>query len=643
MILSNDDIKQLLKTPKNAHALLEVARMEVELNALANGVNIGVILKKYAALHTKELYNVILGMFKAQAKSFLAVDGGAVFSHFQKVFNTQETENIQYTFSDTNELASFIEYIESAYLPDKNSTGISSHKFYRDVFLKESLYYPNSKLVIDFPNETTKESKPYVSLAKSKEIHDIDENANGISYLILKSFYKVENKIAKKVDTKSYDYIEYRVYDSEKYSLWRSDSTTSEPREISSIPHEFGYCPAISVSGYNESADNCIVKKSQILDSLADIEQYTFVKNAYNYYHMQKGSPASVGISSPCDYIFKCGTVCTTGYMTYPVTSASTIFDEIYTTSDTTKPRFTYAFCQKCERKKQEKFHLGKQVDVRYEHVFLPNGDVKADILAVIKSSLGSVPSDTNFLEFTQNWLAKMEAKIKGDITGEGFNMAQSKENFNKEYLSLSTDDKQNNLSVFSDKMEIIQEFIESTLAKARYETFESIYVNYGRQYFLKTSTEYQKEITELTNTSGDVFTILQKINQLQKTQNTGNYLLQVFGKIITSVVPHTDLPKVSVIANKTNLVTNDTEFVGYLIRIYAVTWIQEFMMLNPTLMSNATAKTLRNRFSEFMHGKAIAMLTNDINYFTTIKIPTQNGKAIDTRGNNPIGIPNNG
>lgn len=652
MILSTNDIKSLIKQPKNSAVLVEAVRMELELNALANGKNLGIILEKYAALHVPELYNVIVGMFKAQAKSFLAVDGGAIYSHFQKIFNTQETENIQYSFADVNELASFIEYIQTCYLKTSQNQGISSYEFYREVLLKEALYYPNSKLIIDFPTENTTETSPYVSMVKCNDLHDIEELSSGIAYLIVKEYYKKDVKgIAKKVaGKKGYDYIDYKVYDSEKYSLWRIEGINGEPVEINSVSHNFGYCPAISVSGYSENADTPILKKSQILDSLPDIQQYTFVKNASNYYQLQKGSPASVGISSSCDFVFECGSMCTQGFMTYPITASNTVIDTMFSTVGTNdRPKMRFVFCEKCQRKKQEKFKLGQQVDVKYEHIFPANGEVKAQILEVIKSSLGFIPSDTNFLEFSQNWLARMEGKIKADITGEGFNMAQSKENFNKEYLSLSTDDKQNNLAMFASKIEKIQEFVESTLAKARYETFENIYVDYGRQYFLKTATEYQTEVTELVNKSGDVFTILQKINQLQKSQNSGNYLLQVLGKIITSVVPHTDMTKLQVITNKANLVTNETEFLNYLIRVYSVNWIQEFMLLyQNTMFAKGTLRTLHNKFSNFMYSRAWAMLSNDIKFFNSnIKIDTENGKASNnsTNGdnNNPNGQPNTG
>jgi len=650
LILSKDDILELIKQPKNKVAIAESVRMESELNALANGENIGIILNKYAALHTPELYNVIVGMFKMQAKSFLAVDGGAVFSHFQKIFNTQETENIQYSFGDVNELASFIEYIQSCYVANQDTKGISSYEFYREVLLQESLYYPNSRLIIDFPNENTTETKPYVSLVKINDIHDIEELKSGVAYVIVKEFYKKDKQgnIKKVAESKGFDYVDYKVYDSEKYALWRRYNYQSEPAEISVTPHNFGYCPAVSVSGYNNSANTSVIKKSQLLDSLPDIEHYTFVKNAANYYQLQKGSPASVGIANECDFQFECGTICTQGFIDYPITENNSILDTFSTINSTNgKLRFRRSICPKCARRKEEKYHLGKQVDIKYPHIFQANGEVKEKILEVVKSSLGSIPSDTNFLEFSQNWLARMEAKIKADITGEGFNMAQSKENFNKEYLSLSTDDKQNNLSVFAGKIEKIQEFIESSIAKARYLTFENIYVDYGRQYFLKTANEYQTEVTDLVNKSGDVFTILQKINQLQKSQNSGNYLLQVLGKIITSVVPHTDMTKLQVIQNKANIVTNETEYLNYLIRVYAVNWIQEFMLLyQNSMFSNGTIRTLHKRFADFMYEKAAAMQQNNITYFyKNFKTEIENGKASNTtNGNdNPNGQPNTG
>lgn len=650
MVLNDTYIRKLILEPANGAKLDEARRKELRLNALCNDEYKQVILNEYAAMHHSDLTELIYSRFAMTAVPFLSVDSGTVYGHFSKIFNTLEGKDISYYFDDIAELYDFVGYIQSCYLPNENQKGMPSYEFYKEVAMKEALYRPNSKLVIDFPmNGTDTENRPYVSLVRLGNIHDYSESANGALYLITKQRYK--NDLP--TDTNTFDYEEYRVYDSKAYYVYRRKGTTIDL--LSTTPHSFGYTPVFSISGYNQDSKEYTIKKSQLTDSLYRIWNYTLVENCYNHYHWQKGSPPSIGITNDCDYVdptynIRCSG---NGRIEVDLNNASIRANLPSTHVFFTRTGIQHIPCPRCENRRKEKATLGKEVSVSYKHIF-PSGNQPPNdkILEVLKNSLGFIPTNTDYLEFGKKWLAAEKAAIIAEICGEGFNQAQSKEAFNKEQLYLSTDDKQSNLAVFASKLERLQKCVESSIAIGRYFTYQTMTINYGRGYFLKDSTEYQQELTYLIEHSGDVFSIVQRINEVQKARNSSDYIMQEMGKLITAVVPFADLPIEKVIINKANLVVNQVQELQFIVRVNAVNWVQEFLMIyRENLFATGSLKTLKKRLQDFLYSKAYEIQQNNIQFLYTKYNGSENENNSNSNGSNrtnngnsqPNGNPNSG
>jgi hypothetical protein len=648
MVLSDALIRKLIKTPSNKAKLDEARLTELRLNALCNNENKNIILGEYAAMHHPDLYDLIYSRFAMTAVPFLSVDSGTIYGHFSKIFNTLEGKDISYYFEDIEELYDFVGYLQECYLPEKGQKGIASGEFYKEVLMKEALYRPNTKILIDYAEGGNTENLPYVSMVRLNKIHDYAESANGALYLITKENYKDNEPTL----NKTYDYELYHIYDSEKYAVYKKKGSAIDL--VSTTTHSFGYTPVWSVSGYNQDSTDYTIKKSQLVDSLHRIWNYTLVENCYNHYHWQKGSPPSIGITADCDYIepnfnIRCQGK---GYievdLNNPAIRNGLRSDHIFFTRSGVQS----IPCPRCEARKKEKATLGKEISIAYSHIFPRNLPPNEKILEVLKNSLGFIPTNTDYLEFGKKWLISEKAAIVAEICGEGFNQAQSKEAFNKEQLNLSTDDKQSNLSVFASKIEKLQKNVESTIAKGRYMTYQTMTIYYGRGYFLKDSTEYQAELTYLVQNSGDVFSIVQRINEVQKARNSSDYIMQEMGKLVTAVVPFVDLPIEKVLINKAVLVTNTTQDLQFIVRVNAVNWVQEFLMIyRENLFATGSLKTLKKRLQDFLYSKAYEIQQNNIQFlyskYNGSKEQIEQGNSGDNGGNNgnnqPNGNPNSG
>lgn len=603
MVLSDNDIRELIKNPKNKSLLNQGIEHENRINALCNGTNSDFILSEYAAMHVEGIKGVIMSKFNMHGQSWLSLGTGTVFTHYQKIFDTADGEEKHYHFSDTNEMIDFFEYLDTVY--GNFCNGQNGQKdFYRNLVLSDILYNPNTKYVVDF-KENQDANSPIILRIPLKKIHDYEEINGRVVYLITKHFYNEKNV---EVEQNKAKYIIYRIYTETDYRVYKQEY--SSLTLISESEHKFSYCPVWSASNYNFSASNYILKKSPISDSIADIYNWTLIKNISKYYNWQKGSPPSTGIIASCKYANveheNYGSMCTNGFF----------YVDKNEIDSNGKKRFTIHTCPDCEKKKKEKFQLGKQTDIFYEDIFHKNG-AKPELLKVVRDSLGHIETNTKYLEVITSWLANEESRIKGHIIGEGFNQAQSKEAFNKDYINVSTDDKQNNLGSFAAAMEILQSALEIAIAEGRYFSFQGLYINYGREYFLKDSSEIQKEILDLCEKGGDVFLLLQKMNTHQKSKRKGDIVMQTLGEITLAVIPYTDMPIAKVIEQKDKLVTNKLTELQYLIRVNSITFLQKFILLEKNrLFANGGLRTLYKRFSNFMYSEAQILQENKIDNF---------------------------
>lgn len=537
MVLSDNDIRSKIAQPLMGVELKAAYHKELRIAALCNGENKSIILHEYAAMFSDEVKPIVHNYFDMLAMPFLAVDSGTVYSHFQKINYTQSGRQISYNFEEESEFIDWLDYLTTICSPDyKNKLeGIHLSDFFGKSVLDTVLYAPNSKILIDIGDN----NDPYLQLIYTKHIHDYYETVRGAEYLIvaINCQENGDKSIDKNFQTPA-DHVDYYVYDDKYSQVWRSKN--GNVYLVNKYEHNFSKCPVKSVSQYSTSITNLSIKKSPITDSYTDIWNYTLIANIYNHYHWQKGSPPSIGIEKDCDYIDP--------YTQSPCNNRGQIIIDLTTSDDLDgigKRGKRILGCPACADRQKKKATLGKEISVKESHVFLKGDEINAKLLEALRTSLGHIDVNTDYLTFGSQWLPNKQMAIEADIMGRGFTemLAKSAEGFNTEQLKLSTDGKKSNLDIFANHIENLHKWAINNVCKSRYNSFVSCSVFYGRDYYLKDAAYLQEELKELILNNGNQFLITKKSDELIRSLYRYNQDELDMAEVLNIVIPYQDMP----------------------------------------------------------------------------------------------------
>jgi hypothetical protein len=619
MKLTNSKIIELINRPFNALIIEEMKAHDdlIKLystgrsNSVSKITNLGIIgqntllnpfLASVVSLYHEDLRPQIIQLFKIQSIEFLSPESGSIYSHFSDIHNTQEGKTINYTFANSAYLPLFYEYLNQCYVPsntEKTSeneafNGISNADFYKTIGIRNALYSPNSRYILDFPqNSNGFYNEPYIFTADVNEIHDVVESAAGCEYLILKREVPINGFNDSKKETI------YYYYDSARYVILNKDKIV-----ISENEHNLGFCPVIAASGMIRYADSFEFKKSNITDCLHHLFIYNLLANIYDYNKIKTGTPSTISIDNTCK-----GTnnekgreySCANGYI-----------NEEYYDQDTNLPVERQVVCQKCENA-SKKSNLGKNLTIPFSTLFPERGESKTEVFDVLQKSLFPPEYNTEFIKFSNDDIDRLRIQIIGSIIGEGTNINQRADGFNEKQIRLLTDDKEKILSDFALTVESRQKFTDSLLAKARYGEGIFLYctVHYGRGFFLKDTKELLENIKILSEISGNAYLINNAMDTLHKTMFKDDLAKYFISKYMNIAVPFSDISNSVFLANIETYKSLPNGEVDTIIRLYAGNWIQDFIInYEQVLLDTQFLETTKiKKIYAFLEEKALAMI----------------------------------
>jgi hypothetical protein len=549
MPFSREDIEKRLKQPKEGAALQRARTHETWLQAFSSPAGKSRLVEAYASFFVEDLHALIRQTFEVHSSPLLAPGTGAVYAHFHKITDTVEGRSVDYYFSRKSDEQDFSRLRKAAY------PGQTPEDFYTRQVLSALLYQPNSRLVIDFPPESGEIAQPRILLVPVEDIHDLQEDATGLSLLILKK--------AEKKDGHATGNHTYYIYTPQDYQVWEEKSR--QLRRLSVQPHPFGCCPAVSVSQLPMRPGQYVEKKSPISDSMPDLYDYNLLRNMAKFYHWQNGLPLHFGLeSSHCDAIdSESGTACQGGYFLVPYEDESG------------EAQVRRKACPACERRKKEKMRWGNRIDLKTDHVM-----GNPEVVQAMYKAFGFVSTDEKLLRFNEEALQRKIEQIENDITGRSIASSHSKEALNEKHVEATLDDKRNNLSAFAAQLEHLQQWTDGFLGRVLFpESFMGCHVFYGRGFFLRSTAAMTEEYTQLAEAGADEFLLNQKAYELVLAQYRHDPLFMKAYELVCAVIPLRHVPTSELLTHATTFQADPKLYRDWLLRMNYARFMEEFML----------------------------------------------------------------
>jgi hypothetical protein len=584
MILSTEKIFELIKKPKNAAILKEAVIEEKTLKAYATGENKHLIIDECLKMLVPERQPKFKESFGLHTKPLI----DKVATHFQRIFDATGRV-IDNKFFDSEQKQDFENYVSKCYeSASKNKNGLSSEYYYKHIGLESILFEPNNIALIDFSitkndqgayDKIDKRNEPFVSTVNIKQIWDIDSSARGIEYLIIYNEYLKNTQKTK----------QFFVVDDLNYTLFELNKS-GNPQLILQNRHNFECVPATHISSYNKYKGNYTIKKSPISDSLDDLYAWILLKNFSKMYGWESGVPTQLQPKFKCDNTHHTGVHCNNG---------------IFKLNDGQS-----AYCEKCQRKSQEKTAWGKVVEIPMEYLETESAERFMKLFSY-------VDFNTDVMRFHEEDLSKKEEKIISDIIGKSQNsVSKSKEARNEIDVQSDTEDMRRVLASVSEMIEQTWQFTDSLIAKARnYNSYVSSSIFLGRGYMLQSKEKYYNEYDLLRKAGADDFLLNKKLSEIIETEyGYDKNFVDVFG-MVAGIVPFRNIPTEKIYEHFDKFKTNEDTELDLYVRLYSATWIQELIETNDM---NVWGKDLLqeqkfNILKDYFYAKASEIKTKNI------------------------------
>jgi hypothetical protein len=578
MVLSQQDVEQLIKKPNNGTLLREAVQEEKVLKALSTGEYADMLIDDFASLLVEERREKFRSTFGFHTAPIL----DKVNTHYKRLFDAQG-RFIESKFSKPEQKQDFLAYLDKCFLADNGKlNGVDAEHFFREVGLNSILYEPNTVVYLDLPTsiDTKLEQRttPTVQFVSVSKIYDIVATAKGIEYLIIYNEKRVPGSRRKNK--------QYFVIDDQKYMLFEKEE--GGLNLVSEANHNFESCPAMHIATQNRYKSNYSIKQSPIWQSIDDLKAWLLLKNFAKVYAWESGVPAKFEPQRICTENHSSGVGCTNGVF---------ILSEGRTTP-----------CHTCARKSREKIAWGKNIEIPMDFLSKNGADLFFKTFQYADFS-------TDVMKFHEEDLSKKRGQIEEDLIGE--KASQVKNARNETDVKSDTEDMKRILSDASETIESKWTWISERIAKARdYDSFISYTVFLGRGYLLQNKTQHQQEYNTLVQSGADDFVLNKKLEELiQSDYGYDTKFLELF-EMLSAIIPFRHLPLEKVYQQQSVLSLNEHTKRDFYLRIYASNWIQEFLVLNDVQVWGKETSTqekfdaLRSYFSERIDG----IISKDIN-----------------------------
>lgn len=474
MALSRSEIQEAIKNPKAKGSLAKAVKHEQRLRFHAEEIT------------DYEDASVYKTVFLSWVKSILPADKAAMFEtlmqypvytneiikaiseEYQKVYDA-ENRSLTYEFSNDSAHNDFLDYL----------TEINFWQDWKNESSDALLRAINSILVVDMPVDSA-ETVPYYYFLPIDEIKDIGLDDEGCIAWLIAQQGTAKNRT-------------YFVLDDESYRIVDKDGN-----EQTFSPHGLGYTPACFFWSEPMTKRDPLVKRSPITAALNNLNWLLFCETARRCLELYASYPVYVSFKEKCTY--------------------STVIDdtEVFCKGgvlDLGNARV--APCPVCSNK-----YLGPGTHLQ---VPMPKPSDKNEPNNI--DAVKVVPAEITSLEYNQKRSAELWDEIFYDCVGNDSTVVD-KQAINQSQVKAHFSSQENILFNLKENLEKSHAFVVETIARLKYgDAFISCSINYGTDFYLKSTEEIIKEYAQAKTAGSPQYFLNYKRAQMDSVATKGNDL----------------------------------------------------------------------------------------------------------------------
>lgn len=472
MALSNSQIQELIKEPAYKAQLIKALRHEQRVKFHAEESTDESDASPYKDDFLKFVGGILpadkLEMFK-KVMSYPLYTNELVKGIADEYAKVYESQNSSFTYEFSNETlkADFKDYLRD--------TDFWSN--WKDESSYAMLTAINSIVVIDMPKEVSIDVNPYYYFLSIQKVVDLSIDRDGnILYLI------------SNLGDDRYLYI-----DETRYAVLvkgKGDNFTEEM----TAPHDLGYCPACFFWKEPVKKNQPITKRSPLTSALTNLDWLLYFETARRCLETYAAYPIVVSYKDKCTYFEQKGNErydCNEGYIDRGNGNVP---------------------CPACTKNKM----IGPGTMFK---VPMPRNKEQPNNIDAVKI----IPAELDSLDYNTKRSTELWDEIFYDCVGYGGDDMQSQA-VNEKQVRAGFESKQNILVSLKENLEVAHKFIVETIARLKYgNQFLEANINYGTDFYLKSSSEAVTEFKEAKAAGVPQYFITHKRNQIDSISTKGN------------------------------------------------------------------------------------------------------------------------
>jgi len=585
MILTLSQVLELCKTPKNREKLKKAAYHEKRINLHSEVITDKIdkteahtdFLKWSCSLIAVEKQELFTKLFRLPIQTNEVIND--IFNEFAKLTNAQN-KFIKHNLVNEDFQARYETALFESNLTD----------FWNTDYLEVLKTKPQSFIIIDKAND-----KPYFYVLSIEDVIDtVVKETGACEYIIFKQDITIEDE--------NRNVIKKAVFiDDEKFILLEQTKTQDNYKQVKEFFHKcestpaFKFYPSFSQKDYI----NSIVPISSILSGL---DKLLFWIIAFDYFKLYGVFPIYWGYKKKCDYFDeKLNAYCEGGYLSYTVPILNSVDVENHKIE-----------CPSCKSKQL----LGPG---SFVEVDAPELKEQADL----RDPVGKLDADINSAKFIEEYINKLEGKLKYAVTGKNFDTVMSKAAVNETQAESTLETR---TEVLCRMARVIEKTMWNTyyyMGKIGYGTYyKNSTVDLGRKFFLQSTSELNEQYSNAKKIGKPMFELEQRQRFIYETafQNNPDELMRT--KILSELEPYQEFT----FAELASLQIKESNPVDFEIKINFNKYIKQFENKNGDITTFGEGIEFSKKI-ETIKNNLIIYATKDIQSKIKNVIPNKNEK----------------
>lgn len=342
---------------------------------------------------------------------------------------------------------------------------------------------PNGIMVADLdanPNPTDQRPSPYWYVLDLGKAHSYSvKSDNVLDYLI---YYGNAPKEA--------DYKLCYVFDDEAYRVFEYyDGGANDARlvEVTNNPHNLDHCPARMFWTDSVDSETVVLKQHPVSDYLAMLDWFQISTWFGRFGDLFNGWPITTTFDQKCNFTNE-SEYCDDGYLRTHEAMEGRASGVFLMNGDSPVP------CPVCK----DRNSIGPGTNYSVPLPSQANGN------NILLPAVGITQVDVAAIKHQDEKLERMGTKIFSGVIGSMFE-AMNKQAVNKDQVASLFEARKKALTKVARNFEAAQQWAEACICRLRYgDSFVSLEVNYGTEYFLFSADELLELYTKAKNDTAD-------------------------------------------------------------------------------------------------------------------------------------------